>query len=382
MPLKSLANTSTKNNLLIVIAHSARALAESGSRAGYQVVSVDGFADLDTQEASLECWCLPLVNGEFTRLLFLTCLQKLHTRFPQARVVLAAGAELFMREAEAMPGWRIVGNSAVCVESVLDPHRFFAGLDALSIDYPGIRWDAPAEDSQSWLCKTPARCGGMGVQKICTGESRKHSDHYWQKEVDGQPISALFLSGQDEWRLLGFNQQLVQPLSPQLPYIYSGAIANIEVENKVGLKIKSYIEKLIKYFRLIGLCSIDLLVRGDEILVLEINPRISATYQLYERLQPSMNLVDAHVRVCEGERLSALGPVNGQVANWILFAGAAFKIPDRVNWPNWVSDRPQSGRQIKPGEPLCTLQLEQAEMEQLETVIQEKEKHVLSILRS
>lgn len=381
MPLKSHASTSKSNNLLIVIAHSARALAESGNRAGFQVVSVDGFADLDTQESCVECWCIPLVNAEFIESALTVCLQKLYYRYPCARVILGSGAEQFIHQVETLSGWSVSGNSSSCVETVLNPRIFFAGLEALDIPFPTVSIHRPASDLNQWLCKTPYRCGGMGVLRLSADQASPALDHYWQKEIEGRAISALFLCGKREWQMLGVNQQFSASLIDELPYVYCGARANIEIDNELLSKIKSYIHKIVKYFKLIGLCSIDMIQTADGVLVLEVNPRVSATFELYERLQPALNLVDAHVRVCEGERLLEQTSIRGQNAYWILYTDKECRIPEKMNWPDWVSDRPHAGHRLNAGEPLCTLHLDEFEPGQLDSLVKTRKEQLLEQLK-
>ena len=116
MPSKLLASTSTKSKFLIIIAHSARAIAESASRAGYKVVTIDGFADLDTLQVSLECWCLPLVNGAFLNSKLQQCINKVHTRYPAAKIILGAGAESLASVIESIEDWELVGSSSSCIQ--------------------------------------------------------------------------------------------------------------------------------------------------------------------------------------------------------------------------------------------------------------------------
>ena len=41
----------------------------------------------------------------------------------------------------------------------------------------------------------------------------------------------------------------------------------------------------------------------------------------------------------------------------LLYAGKSITIP-RLDWPEWVTDRPQAGKQITIGEPVCTVHAE------------------------
>ena len=381
MPSKLLASTSTRSKFLIIIAHSARALAESAARADYQVVTVDGFADLDTLHASIECWCLPLVYGEFSNDKMRECLTKVHARYPIAKVILGAGAEPYVRLLESVDGWDIYGNSSSCIEQLRDPEVFFAALEKLSISYPRVCFQSPPELLTGWLSKISASCGGMGVRRS-SGALDRQADCYWQKEIiDAIPISALCLSDDSSSQVIGISQQFTHELTTRLPYVYSGALANLEISYKTYEKIVSYVRNIIDYFKIRGLSSVDMLVHDKDVFVLEVNPRVSATYELYERLRPEVNLIDAHLRVCEGERLLRWQPLQDQNAYLIAYADENYVVPDHIEWPDWTSDRPEQRRCINVGEPICSVHALGAETEDLYGLVLARYKQVLSYLK-
>lgn len=375
--MKSHANTSTKNKTLVIIAHSARALAESASRVGYQVVSIDGFADVDTLSVCSESWCLPLVEGEFNAKKLEACVEKVHARFPVAKLIAGAGTESFIRYLETVSGWQLLGNSAVCVKQVCEPTSFFPALDQLSIPYPKISYDLTPTNIGQWLYKTSFKCGGMGVSK---GDNKSNHSGYWQQEIKGVPISALCLCAGEQSQLIGVSRQYTYVLSSALPYVYAGALANCDIDSKNIVKIISYISNLSNHFNINGLCSIDMLMHGDSILVLEVNPRVSATYELYERVQPSLNLIDAHIRVCEGERLSSFESNEKQCAYAIVYADGTETVPD-LEWPAWTSDRPEAGRKLSKYDPICTVHALFGEAEDLYNVTQKRAQQILSLIK-
>ena len=352
-------------------------MAESASRAGYRVVSIDGFADVDTLGVSSESWCLPLVEGELNANKLEACVEKVHARYPVAKLIAGAGTESFIPYLETVPGWQLLGNSAACVKQVCEPTSFFPVLDQLSVPYPKISYDSTPTNIGQWLYKMPFRCGGMGISK---GGSNSGHSGYWQQEIEGVPISALCLCAGEQSQLIGVSRQYTHALSSALPYVYAGALANYSIDSKSIDKIISYISNLSNYFNLYGLCSIDMLVHGDSILVLEVNPRVSATYELYESLQPSLNLIDAHIRVCEGERLSSFESNEKQSAYTIVYADGTETVPD-LEWPVWTSDRPEAGRKLSKYDPICTVHALFGEAEDLYNMTQKRAQHILSLIK-
>ena len=375
--MKSHASTSKTCKPLVIIAHAARAVAESAHRAGHTVVTVDGFADLDTVAITAESWCLPLINGEFHAQKLLTCLQKLHARFPSARVITGAGAEPFVGEIETIRGWQLLGNSAACVQAVSSPTDFFSALDELSIPYPPVAFQPPVEKFSDWLFKMPLRSGGTGIRRNYRALA---TPGYWQQELSGVSISALCLCHNGRPQLIGINRQFTCAMSSQLPYLYGGALANYELEEIYIEKLIRYTNELSSYFTLKGLCSFDFLLHAGELLVLEINPRVSATYELYECLRPDTNLIDAHIRVCEGEPPCNLEATDKQCAYAIVYADDHYIVP-QLEWPVWSGDRPEPGRELQRLDPVCTARALFGEAEDLYNRARKKGMHLLSLIK-
>lgn len=380
MRLKLLANTSIKSNFLIIISHSARALSESAFRAGWNVISVDGFADTDTLESCYECWCLPLNAGEFVKSHLETCIAKLQQRYPQAKVVLGAGAENLVSDIEKFPSWQLCANSSKITNQLRDPNIFFEALRELQVEYPTVQFGEKPESGE-WLYKLTDSCGGMGVSR----EYIDNSQGYWQQEIPGAAISVLCVSDGQVAKCLGVNQQYSISDFGTYPYIYQGVLANTEVDLIIVEKTIGYIDKIINHFNLKGVFSIDMVsverVGEQKLYVLEINPRISASFELYERINPGLNLVDAHIRVCEGERLSDIQLSDSQSAYLIVYAKDDCLISEHLVWPTWVKDKPEALRQISKYEPICSVYADAGESDDsLYSLLQRRVDQVIDLI--
>lgn len=374
-------NTSINSNNLIIISHSARALSESATRAGWNVVSVDGFADIDTLNACVECWCLPLERGEFVKSSLHNCVNKIKQRYREAKVILGAGAEKYASYIEKVTQWQLCMNPTQVVEQIRNPQRFFEGLSNLQIPYPEVRFKPP-ENRELWLFKLQDRCGGTGVLRASTTEE----SGYWQREIFGKPFSALCITDGEELVCLGVNSQFFTSEIEGLPYIYQGALANTDVGIKFNLKTIIYISKIASYFNLVGVFSVDMIHAREEdedvLYVLEVNPRISASFELYERINSDINLVDAHIRLCEGEQLLPDIELNeSKSAYSIVYAEDDCQVPDDIEWPVWVKDRPEGSRKILKNEPICSVHADASESGvSLEALLQNRVKQILNII--
>jgi uncharacterized protein len=380
MHLQWPANTSIKSNFLIIISHSARALSESASRAGWNVISVDGFADTDTLKTTIESWCLPLVAGEFVESHIQTCLVKLKQCYPQARVILGAGAENLAIHIEELSGWQLCSSNSQIVARLSNPNAFFAGLAELRIPYPSVQF-GPRPNSGEWLFKLQDSCGGMGVRR----EYIDNVPGYWQQEISGLAVSALCLSDGQEFVCLGINQQYSTSSFEGYPYVYQGALANADIDSSIRIKTVCYIDKIIKHFNIIGMFSLDMILpkqsEEETLYVLEINPRVSASFELYERINPNLNLIDAHIRVCEGVRLSEIELSKTQSAYLIVYAKDDCQIAEDMVWPEWVKDRPECLRKICKHEPICSVHADAGEADDsLYSLLQHRAEKILNVI--
>ena len=124
---------------------------------------------------------------------------------------------------------------------------------------------------------------------------------------------------------------------------------NIEELNE---EMKNISEDLIKEFKLVGSNGVDYILGSDgELKVIEINPRFQGTYELVENAL-GINLLDAHIRACEGEIIDIPDP-NQYSVKKIIYARKQVKIGN-LNIPN-VYDIPYEGVEIEKDQPLVTL---------------------------
>lgn len=117
-------------------------------------------------------------------------------------------------------------------------------------------------------------------------------------------------------------------------------------------EMKNTSEDLIREFNLIGSNGVDyVLDKNGELKVIEINPRFQGTYELVEKVM-DINLLDAHIKACEGE-LIEIPPIEGYAVKKIIYARKQVNIGN-LNIPN-VYDIPYQGVKIEKDQPLVTL---------------------------
>jgi hypothetical protein len=151
---------------------------------------------------------------------------------------------------------------------------------------------------------------------------------------------------------LGFSEQWAAPTQRQ-PFRYGGAMRPAPLSEKMATVLAETARRVATASQLVGLNSADFLVDGDDFRLLEINPRPSATLDLYE--PPEGSLFALHMSACAGKLDSRAPTLPGAAATAIVYAERDTTIPS-IDWPEWAADRPHAGTVIGAGEPLCTVQ--------------------------
>ena len=357
--------------MLAVAGLSARMLAEAAVRDGFEAIALDVFGDVDTCAVAARWWPIGL-PGEFSihPEMLLGTLERLAQRGDLQGWVAGSGFEaapgLLERGAGLLP---LIGNSAQAIDAVRDPKRFFAALAALGIPFPPLADSMPPQP-RGWLLKSATSSGGSAVQalELLPAAARERAlrapGSYLQQQAPGLPLSATFIADGHAARLIGCNRQLTSAAGSR-PYRFSGLLGPLALPAPVQQRIGDWCSRLAGEFGLRGLASLDLMQHGDELAVLEINPRVPASIALYPRLP----LLRWHVAACTDGTLpppQALRPGAGAAGIEgfeIVFARRTLEVDAAC--ARWLAthapadarlhDLPCAGQRIRAGEPLCTL---------------------------
>ncbi|WP_295437902.1 ATP-grasp domain-containing protein [uncultured Thiodictyon sp.] len=345
---------------LLLVAASARAIAESAVRGGFRVRVLDGFCDLDTQALG-PCTRVPLVDlgagwGLEPRRLG-AALQEVAAAGSDLGLVYGSGLESAPEVLTNLPaGLRLLGNDPAVLRLLRDPQQFCTLLDGLTIAHPQTRLDPPpADDPGRWLVKACGGCGGLGVGPWRAGDPRPAAPHLFQRFQEGDLRSILFIADGRGLEVIGCNRLLVADADPRRPFLYGGAIGQAALSDPVRTTVTHWCRSLVGALGLRGLNNLDFILHQGQPYLLDINPRPSATMSLYEG-QCEGGWIRRHARACLGD-LSGEPPRRAaQVAGQrVVYATADLTIPAEVRWPDWSRDRPAAGTAIARGAPLCTV---------------------------
>lgn len=321
--------------------------------AGYEAVALDIFADVDTQAMASRVLQLPYADGGFEPAGFEAALSALSVQDDVYGFVYGSGfeaaPELLNIAAAYMP---VIGNSAEVVAEAKAVPGFFNLLARLEIPYPETLTEPPAAMS-GWLSKHAGGSGGTHIRRM-SGTVGMLPGAYYQRELIGVPVSALFAADGAKAVVIGYNRQSVSAFA-DLPFRYGGLVSNADLPDVCCEALYSAAQKLTQALQLRGINSVDAILALDgQTYILELNPRLTASAGLY-RARTSM--MQMHLNASQGMQVAPDVSSNAQ-AQAVFYAAQAFVVPEVVHWPEWVADIPLAGSSIAPGYPVCTVYAE------------------------
>ncbi len=330
---------------ILIIASSGRMLAQAAKNAGLKPLVIDLFADLDTQGCAAAFYRIPLLTEQHLAPAvdyFIHC-------YAVAHVIYGSGFEYCPESLNYLNSRLILlGNSPDTFVKLHNKPEFFSVLAALDIASPEVAFTAP-NDADDWLVKPMQGQGGMGIKRFLNNNTAK-SPCYWQKYQAGTQHSVLFLANGQLMQVLGFNTQWTAGSSGTEEFIFSGVTHSSDLSNEHKARVTDWLDKIVPVFMLKGLNSLDFIQSGVNSYVLEINPRPSASMQLYDG-----DLIIDHIRASQGELSDYNFVQNGYSAYQIVYADRDVLIPEAFLWPDWCMDLPEPGSLIQTGQPVCSI---------------------------
>lgn len=336
---------------MLIAAASGRALAASARRAGFVPLVADAFGDQDTLAAAAGHVRAGLFDRPIDAEKLIAALETLAGARDCAGIVCGSGfegrADLLARISER---WTLLGNGANTVARIKNPMEFAAICRAANIPHPDTSLTPPA-DRTGWLVKRAGGAGGRHVRAASDGEAAGEGV-YFQRRVEGAPVSALVLGSGRRAMVLGFSAQWATP-SRRHPFRYGGAVRPAMLADDVQRAMTAAVERLVVAVPLVGVNSADFLVDGSAFHLLEVNPRPGATFDLFDLERTS--LFALHVQACAGT-LPAQAPVfDDAMAGAIVYAEHDIDSVPAISWPEWAADRPVAGSRINVDGPVCSV---------------------------
>jgi predicted ATP-grasp superfamily ATP-dependent carboligase len=340
---------------VLIAALSGRALAAAARRAGLVPLAVDAFGDEDTRAHAGALHCLESATQTgFLHRPLLAALESLHREAAQPVIglVLGSGFEAAPKLVAALAKrYPLLGNGAAAIARSKNPATFFPLLEKLKIPHPKTCLEMP-QDTTGWLCK---RTGGSGGGHIipCTSQTKARRGCYFQRLIKGTAVSVLAIAEHGRLHIVGISRQWCTETEPK-PFRYGGAAGPLRPNTDVSAAMFAAVEAVSHALGLIGLLSFDFILADGVSYLLDVNPRPSATLDIFDDANGSLFL--AHIAACAGESVTLPAPpTRGARAAAILYADQGPLTVNRLAWPNWVADRPRPGTRIPRARPIATV---------------------------
>jgi len=307
---------------VVLIGASIRSAAQSAKRAGFQVLGIDHFGDVDTRQACREFWIL---NEFATNPELISRLRK----FPHFVVggLNAAhdltGLRLTSPATETHSPAKEAGSNVACPPSNPNSDRWadMNWLEKMSeecgLGFPNTfhsltpNAEPPLIPGKRWLRKTKQSCGGLGVrwhtptapskpagsgkesvlgntgtpspEAILQSETRDSHSQLFQEWIPGRPHGVTFICNGKDCRLLGVCRSLFTRLG-DLPFVYRGSFGPVNIPVALRQRLQNLGLNITRESGHRGLLNIDVVIdRTGKTFVLEVNPRWSGSSELIER---------------------------------------------------------------------------------------------------
>ena len=339
---------------ILIAAASGRAMASSARRAGYAPFVVDYFADQDTLECAERCVRIEggLADGFQLEPLMAACERAVGARSIEG-FVYGSGFEDRPELISAMAErWRLFGNRADVVARVKDPIAFSRLCADCDIPHPETRLEKP-RDPRQWLARQRGGSGGGHIRAFADSPA-VDAQTYFQRQVEGRPVSALVLGDGARCRVLGFSEQW-STFQNGRPFRFAGAARPAALSRSLEAQLASAIERVYAAVPLVGLNSFDFLASNRDYWLLEANPRPGATFDIFEPITTGPDtLLGQHVAACEGRLARAVG-LDGACASQIVYADREIGCLPKLDWPDWARDRQVECSRLASGDPFCTV---------------------------
>ena len=354
---------------VLIAGLSTRAIANSASRAGFSVTTIDAFADLDTAP-SVRAVSLPRDFGLKYSAHAAACAA---SEFERGAAVYTSS---FENDPDAVrtlaTGRTLWGNRPSVLKRVRDPRQLAEAFRARGLPVPTVADPAVEHppDSLEWMIKPLSSGGGHGVRRWFGGHVS--SDCYLQQYVEGTPGSVVFVAAGGRSVSLGITRQLLgDGAFGATGYRYCGNIltasAGTEGDDAIVGPAGLIASVVAQEFDVVGVNGVDFIEHGGGLYPIEVNPRWCASMELVERAY-GVSVFGVHADACTTGALPAFdisivrrNPLVAGKA--IVFARREVVMGDTRGWlddPD-VRDVPRPGERITEGHPVCTVFAEGAD---------------------
>jgi predicted ATP-grasp superfamily ATP-dependent carboligase len=369
---------------VLIAGVSVRAAAASAARAGFAVTAIDAFGDVD-QHPSVRSLAL---QRDFGMPFSARTVARTARGIESDAVVYLSSFENHPREVAALAQGRMLwGNPPAVLQQVRDPVLVARVLRQRGIPAPEVHMEpfdsdpiprqlrndrCPSKTGGRWLVK-PLTSGGGHRVRIWRGD-RLARGSYRQELIEGPSGSVVFVAANRRAVPLGVSRQLVgESEFGAAGYRYCGNILAAAgdpqfARDEALADAASVLASIVtEQFDLIGVNGIDFVACDGSPVVVEVNPRWSASMELIERAY-ELSVFEAHAGACASGALPEFDFLRarrgaGAVGKAVVFARRDVTVGDTGRWlsehvpgqEGSIADVPHPGERIPAGRPVCTV---------------------------
>jgi hypothetical protein len=325
---------------ILVIAYSARQIACSGKRAGYEIYAMDHFCDVDLQRCVRFCMSMDEIQPEG--------LNEFVKGLEVDAIILGPG---FEREKFDLDG-TVLSNERDKMEKVTNKLWLTHKLCDLGIPHPETYTadDVDTGKPLPLIAKPIFGSGGYGNRLIGDRIEIPEDGFLFQEYIVGKPASVSTISTRKEAVAIAVNEILSgKRWLTRSKFEYCGNITPFHPPQ--AEKMRALAESLVLELGLIGSNGVDFIVNSDGAFVIEVNPRFQGSLDIIE-LSTGINVFDAHVKAFEDELPTVIKPKRF-AAKAIVFADEELSVKRSLD-KEGMADIPPIGRIVRKGDPIAT----------------------------
>jgi predicted ATP-grasp superfamily ATP-dependent carboligase len=343
---------------VLVVGTNSRPVACSAKKMGNTVYSIDYFCTSDLVKCSDYLRCI------LTQIPYESCGHYIERFDPQILETYVSevvdDADCILCSAGSMPdrfpGSKIIGNKKI--EHIENKYNLYNLLKKkfnvpetfLVSSYGEAAEIAESKEDKKFIVKPIVGAGGKGIKRFEeTSENTNFNGLMLQEFIEGQNVSASVLSTQNEAKTILTSRQILGEggLGQPDEFAYCGNL----VPYTNDPEIKKTAEDAIIELSLVGSNGVDMIHTGEDIYVIEVNPRFQGTFECAENVL-GINMVDAHIKACNGTLIETRDPDKFAV-KMVIFAKRR-SIAGDLNFEG-VYDIPERNVIIEKDEPAATV---------------------------
>ena len=242
----------------------------------------------------------------------------------------------------------ICGNNLSLLDKSGHIENFSRELRNCELKYPKTYsiQEGPLVSDKRYLFKPVNSCGGYDISQV----TPMKANSYIQEYIDGDAYSCSFIVDDNRFKLLGLNRLLNLNIHYENNYIHAGVLMT---KKRFPESFYKAIKNLARILKMRGFNGIDFIFDGNDYYIIDINPRLTSPFFLYNDISDNELLKGQIVGMYNWEKIDYKNkPISGFAHIFtkddVVFTEKSIEDINCINTPH-------NGDIVKRGDPLFTL---------------------------